>query len=81
MALSPTTFPCPKCGRILAQSGEMMVEADGAAIKVPVFQCDECLMTVDFLGEKEEVALTFAVGADGKPFDPASEDGTLDLGG
>lgn len=34
------------------------------------YQCDECLQSVKMFGEPVEVALTFCVGADGKPFDP-----------
>jgi hypothetical protein len=42
---------------------------DGA--ETPSYQCDECLQTVEMFGEKMEVALTFCIGPDGKPFDPA----------
>ena len=45
----------------------------------PVFQCDECIAEVEMFGEMQEVALTFAVGPDGKPFDPAAEDGSLPI--
>ena len=39
---------------------------------------DECLMQVDIgEGETMDVALTFAVGVDGQPFDPAAPDGRL----
>jgi hypothetical protein len=68
-------FPCPKCGRVLKQSGEVICAGVGET--VPVFQCDECLVQTDFLGEKVEIALTFALDKDGKPFDPASPDGSL----
>ena len=67
------TFPCPKCGRTLQRSGE--VEIEGAAF--PVFQCDECIVEAEMFGEPFEAALTFAVDADGNPFDPATEDGEL----
>lgn len=72
------TYPCPKCGRTLRPSGEAVLE-DGAAspVSVSVYQCDECLMTVEFLGETTQVALTFAVKPDGQPFDPAAPDGRL----
>ena len=56
----PDHFPCPKCGRRLAKSGEVVV--DGKAC--PVFQCDECLKTVEMFGAPFEVALTFAVDED-----------------
>ena len=61
-------FPCPKCGRTLIQSGDLTVDAS----VLPVFQCDECLVTAEVMGEPMELALTFAIGADGHAFDPAS---------
>lgn len=66
-------FPCPKCNRTLTRSGE--VEIEDAVF--PVFQCDECDMQAELFGEPCETALTFAVDANGKPFDPAAEDGRL----
>jgi hypothetical protein len=68
-------FPCPKCGRSLVKSGEAVV----ADQTFPIFQCDECVADVEMFGEKVETALTFAVGADGKPFDPAAPDGSLPI--
>ena len=68
-------FPCPKCTRKLARSGE--VEVEGATF--PVFQCDECIVQVMMEGEPFDAALTFAVDAAGKPFDPASDTGELPL--
>jgi hypothetical protein len=68
-------FPCPKCGRNLEQSGEATV----AGQKFPVFQCDECIVETKMFGEPVEVAFTFAVDAMGKPFDPATEDGSLPI--
>ena len=67
------TFPCSRCGRTLARSGE--VEGEGAAF--PVFQCDECMAPWEVEGETFDIAFTFAVDADGKPFDPAAEGGEL----
>jgi hypothetical protein len=67
------TFLCPKCGRTLRRSGEVSVE--GADF--PVFQCDECTVEVQMYGEPFEAALTFAVDAQGKPFDPAADSGEL----
>jgi hypothetical protein len=67
------THPCPKCGRKLQANGELAV-GDYVA---PVFQCDECLMTIDIAGEPMEVALTFALDANGEPFDPADPEGKL----
>lgn len=58
---------------MLRPSGELAIGRDTTT----VYQCDECFMTVDMMGSSEEVALTFALDPDGKPFDPASPDGTL----
>ena len=67
------TFPWPRCNRKLIRSGEITIEdAD-----FPVFQCDECIVHVKMFDEPIEAALTFAVDAEGKPFDPASDDGHL----
>jgi hypothetical protein len=41
---------------------------------LPVYQCDTCTKTVDFLGEKAEVALTFVALPDGRLVDPADPD-------
>ena len=68
-------FPCRKCGRTLPRSGEVAVNG----VELPVFQCDEGIVEAEMYGEQFETALTFAVGADGKPFDPATEDGDLHL--
>lgn len=68
-------FPCPKCNRLLTRSGE--AEVEGAVF--PVFQCDECIVETKMFGEPVEVALTFAVDEEGKPFDPATEDGELPI--
>ena len=68
------TFPCPKCNRTLTRSGA--VEIEGATF--PVFQCDECLVKDARFGDME-FAYTFALGPDGEPFDPASEDGELPI--
>jgi hypothetical protein len=64
---------CPKCGRSLEQSGELVV----AGVVLATYQCDECLMNVDFGGEVIEVALTFCRRADGTLFDPADPEGQL----
>jgi hypothetical protein len=69
------TFPCPKCGRTLQRSGEFAI--DGQSF--PVFQCDECLAQVEKYGEVFEIAFTFAVNAEGEPFCPATDDGSLPL--
>jgi hypothetical protein len=60
---------------MLTRSGE--VEIEGTTF--PVFQCDECIVEAEMFGEPFETALTFAVDANGQPFDPASDDGQLQL--
>ena len=60
---------------MLRRSGE--VEVEGTTF--PVFQCDECITPWNVEGEVFDVAYTFAVDAEGKPFDPAAEDGSLPL--
>jgi len=74
MAEKLAQFPCPKCNRLLTQSGDISI-GDSPAL-LPTFQCDECLKIVELFGVKHEVALTFAV-QDGQPFDPAAADGVL----
>ena len=61
--------PCPKCSRQLAPAGVITFEDR----EIPTYQCDECLRTVEMFGEPVEIALTFCVDADGKPFDPADD--------
>jgi hypothetical protein len=51
----------------LAPSGEVEVEG----VRFPVYQCDECIDPWVVEGETFETCLTFAVGADGKLFNPA----------
>lgn len=63
--------PCPKCGRLLNPAGVVSV---GDGPELPVYQCDECLVTRSAFGTPMEVALTFCVGADGQPFDPSAPD-------
>lgn len=69
-AMAPIS--CPKCTRMLQQSGEVTIDED----TYPIYQCDECLVNDPTFGE---VALTFAIGRDGKPFDPATPDGSLPI--
>ena len=63
-------FPCPKCQRSLAPSGELTV--DGATF--PVYQCDDCLVPTVMFGAPTEVNYTFYLDADGKPVDAADLD-------
>jgi len=67
---------CPRCQRPLEATGEAVVDG----IACPVFQCDRCLVHVEMFGVKVDVALTFAVGLDGRAFDPATPDGALPPG-
>jgi hypothetical protein len=46
---------------------------------LPVYQCDECTVPTDIGGERFDAALTFCVGEDGRPFDPASPDGEIQV--
>ena len=63
---NPMKHMCPKCGRMLQQSGE--ADCDGETYAV--FQCDECISYWELEGEKIEIALTFGVKADGTIIDP-----------
>ena len=63
-------FACPKCGRMLPQTGE--VQTDGGSPR-PVYECPECVVEGELFGEKFEGALTFWLDEDGKPqYPPAS---------
>lgn len=46
---------------------------------MPVYQCDECLMTMEALGVRAEVALTFAIDQAGRMVDPAAPDEPFSL--
>jgi predicted RNA-binding Zn-ribbon protein involved in translation (DUF1610 family) len=71
-----TQFPCPKCGRTLLSCGEITDPEKGSC---QVYQCDECIATATIDGEPFEIALTFAVDADGQAFNPATADGKLEI--
>ena len=62
-------FPCPKCGRLLEPAG--VIDHPGG--RLPTYQCDECLKTVEMFGETVEIALTFCVDKDGNAFDPGDD--------
>jgi DNA-directed RNA polymerase subunit RPC12/RpoP len=68
-----TNYHCPRCSAELEATG--LVEADGA--ECPVFQCDACQVEVELFGERFRGALTFCVDPAGRPFDPATPDGSL----
>lgn len=70
-------MPCPKCKRLLQASG--VISLEGCRNTLPVYQCDECLMTVDLMGVQTEVAVTFCVDERGRIVDPASPDNELHL--
>jgi hypothetical protein len=61
MGAFPEIHACPKCGRILLQSGEALFDE----VRLPVFRCDDCLVEVNVLGETATEALTFTVDEDG----------------
>ena len=61
MGAFPEIHACPRCGRVLVQSGEALFDE----LRLPVFRCDECLVEVDLLGEKTQDALTFTLDEDG----------------
>ena len=69
----PETHVCPKCGRLLMQSGEMVFDD----VHLPVFACDECVVDVDVLGETTKASLTFTLDEDGQLFDGTAPDGRL----
>jgi DNA-directed RNA polymerase subunit RPC12/RpoP len=74
----PDDYPdvaCPKCGRRLPADGELSL----FGLVLPVYQCSECVSRNTVLGETMEVALTFVIGPDGKPYDPTQPDGQTDL--
>lgn len=65
--------PCPRCGRQLEQTGTVTCEGD----ETPVYQCDDCIVRVNFGGKTMDGNLTFCLDKQGRPFDPASPDGSL----
>jgi hypothetical protein len=65
------THPCPKCGQLLTQAGEVSVE-EGQVF--PVFSCDTCTRDVTLFGITTKAALTFCRRPDGTIFDPAEPD-------
>lgn len=75
----PDTFPCPRCGRELERNGVLSVE--GHAVPLAVFQCDHCRQPYDAEEARRPdplmVHLTFVVGPDGRPFDPADPEADL----
>ena len=53
----PFKVLCPKCGRSLKPASEL----SSAGSTELVYQCDECLQSVEMFGETLEIALTFTV--------------------
>jgi hypothetical protein len=66
----PGSFPCPKCTRKLFPSGTIHFQGQ----ELLTYQCDECISQVEMFGEAMELPLTFCVDAQGRAFDPASND-------
>ena len=58
---TPLMAPCPKCRRNLKESGTITVGSK----QLPIFQCSTCTEKVDIMGTEFEVAVTFALGANG----------------
>ena len=54
-----------------------MSPAAGHGGLLPVYSCPVCTVAASMFGEAMALPLTFAVGPDGKPFDPATPDGEL----
>lgn len=69
----PETHVCPKCGRLLMQSGEVPFDD----VRLPVFSCDECVVDIDCLGETTKASLTFTLDESGQIFDAAAPDARL----
>lgn len=63
-------WSCPKCGAEIESSGVLVANGEECS----VFQCDTCTVVKPVFGEPFEVALTFAVNADGKAFDPVDDE-------
>lgn len=70
MGAFPEIHACPRCGRLLFQSGEAIVEDQ----RLAVFRCDDCRVEVDGVDEKAEAALTFTLDENGLPFDNQSSE-------
>lgn len=64
------SVPCPKCRRQLDPAGDVTV--DDQAETTTIYQCDTCTVEVNMFGTNRTMALTFAVDADGRYFDPSS---------
>ena len=69
----PQTHVCPKCGRLLMQSGQVLFDD----LRLPVFACDQCLVDVDDLGETTRTSLTFTLDENGQILDPTASDARL----
>ncbi len=70
-----TRAKCPKCGRWLAAGGVLTI----AHLEIPVYTCDECLVTVDLFGQKHELPLTFCLDKEGRAVDPADPETPLEF--
>ena len=80
--------PCPRCGRLL-RADELTIPGlyvdsvhDDHVVAAPVYSCDRCVVRRRIFGPESElftVALSFMIGPDGQPMDPAAPDGVLRL--
>lgn len=64
------SFPCPKCKRVLAQSGELTIEG----VVMSVFQCDHCTAPSILFGVPFNKSYTFVLRPDGTTFTPPEPD-------
>ena len=57
------SFHCPRCNRLLKPAGDLTIE--GAPADLTIYQCAECMETIQVEGESFETAFTFGVDAEG----------------
>ena len=77
IAVMIKSHDCPKCGCRLERSGELTL--DGQPVPLAIFQCDDCVESVEVEGEPFDMALTFAVTGDGQLLDALRDYAPLDL--
>tara|TARA_B100001741_G_scaffold274751_1_gene244652 strand:- start:4758 stop:4973 length:216 start_codon:yes stop_codon:yes gene_type:complete len=64
-----THWHCPRCAAELETVGCILMGGE----RLPVFQCDDCVVSRDFAGEAFDVNYTFTVDRHGRAFDPAED--------
>lgn len=69
---------CPRCGNETQQAGVATLDFAGQQREYPVFQCDHCIVPLDFGGSTIDGNYTFALDEQGRPFDPAHPEGLPD---